>query len=295
MSRRAHPRSRGENFTARRRFASFGGSSPLTRGKLPTARDPAAWRGLIPAHAGKTGGRKIIETGGSWLIPAHAGKTRSWGVSFRGWGLIPAHAGKTLQNVEVILRTTAHPRSRGENKQMRQCLACCQGSSPLTRGKRHVRPVVGPWRGLIPAHAGKTPGLRSRTCPARAHPRSRGENGTRSDLAYVTEGSSPLTRGKHLPLDAPGDGPGLIPAHAGKTPRGWMILGCRRAHPRSRGENEALSHPKLMSLGSSPLTRGKLLRGQDRRDRKRLIPAHAGKTLPDLRFYRADRSDLGKP
>ena len=26
-----------------------------------------------------------------------------------------------------------------------------------------------------------------------------------------------------------------------------------------------------------------------------LIPAHAGKTLPDLRFYRADRSDLGKP
>ena len=26
-----------------------------------------------------------------------------------------------------------------------------------------------------------------------------------------------------------------------------------------------------------------------------LIPAHAGKTLPDLRFYCADRSDLGKP
>ena len=26
-----------------------------------------------------------------------------------------------------------------------------------------------------------------------------------------------------------------------------------------------------------------------------LIPTHAGKTLPDLRLYRADRSDLGKP
>ena len=47
--------------------------------------------------------------------------------------------------------------------------------------------------------------------------------------------------------------------------------------------------------GSSPLTRGKLQDFAARLQATGLIPAHAGKTLPDLRFYRADRSDLGKP
>ena len=47
--------------------------------------------------------------------------------------------------------------------------------------------------------------------------------------------------------------------------------------------------------GSSPLTRGKQLAVQLDCVVEGLIPTHAGKTLPDLRFYRADRSDLGKP
>ena len=47
--------------------------------------------------------------------------------------------------------------------------------------------------------------------------------------------------------------------------------------------------------GSSPLTRGKLSATRMPLHIRRLIPAHAGKTLPDLRFYCADRSDLGNP
>ena len=47
--------------------------------------------------------------------------------------------------------------------------------------------------------------------------------------------------------------------------------------------------------GSSPLTRGKLWNLVDEYGNTGLIPAHAGKTLSDLRFYQADRSDLGKP
>ena len=47
--------------------------------------------------------------------------------------------------------------------------------------------------------------------------------------------------------------------------------------------------------GSSPLTRGKQGQVATPGVVPGLIPAHAGKTLPDLRFYRADRSDLGKP
>ena len=71
---------------------------------------------------------------------------------------------------------------------------------------------------------------------------------------------------------------GLIPAHTGKTHgRGLSLLG-KKPHPRSRGENalEAIVAPA--SMGSSPLTRGKLNRGAPRDVDERLIPAHAGKT-----------------
>ena len=50
------------------------------------------------------------------------------------------------------------------------------------------------------------------------------------------------------------------------------------AHPRSRGENRRGGLYRLWDLGSSPLTRGKRLVDDDVRDRRRLIPAHAGKT-----------------
>ena len=53
-TRRAHPRSRGENAQRPRAPVLDRGSSPLTRGK----REAGAWFprrvGLIPAHAGKT-------------------------------------------------------------------------------------------------------------------------------------------------------------------------------------------------------------------------------------------------
>ena len=50
----AHPRSRGENLVCCVLWGVYGGSSPLTRGKLH--REPGRNRTcrLIPAHAGKT-------------------------------------------------------------------------------------------------------------------------------------------------------------------------------------------------------------------------------------------------
>ena len=95
---------------------------------------------------------------------------------------------------------------------------------------------------------------------------------------YAAYGSSPLTRGKlvhflssHLLIR-------LIPAHAGKTRSGIPAPGRRRAHPRSRGENNRSSRQFLPVYGSSPLTRGKPLMRAVAADRIRLIPAHAGKT-----------------
>ena len=52
---KAHPRSRGENFGAGDVRARAAGSSPLTRGKPCHQARRLHARGLIPAHAGKTG------------------------------------------------------------------------------------------------------------------------------------------------------------------------------------------------------------------------------------------------
>ena len=99
--------------------------------------------------------------------------------------------------------------------------------------------------------------------------------------ALVAIGSSPLTRGKPFGgLCVHGQG-GLIPAHAGKTTAVRQCLQSGGAHPRSRGENANRAPRYCTVTGSSPLTRGKLLRRDYRRHVRGLIPAHAGKTIAE--------------
>ena len=154
-----------------------------------------------------------------------------------------------------------------------------QGSSPLTRGKRHFQALNNLGLRLIPAHAGKT----ACECPdadgGGAHPRSRGENDAPHDDVCSGTGSSPLTRGKRLSTDGMCSWTGLIPAHAGKTSRHASASSRFSAHPRSRGENFALDSRRRAQLGSSPLTRGKQVTDGQLARLHRLIPAHAGKTL----------------
>ena len=71
---------------------------------------------------------------------------------------------------------------------------------------------------------------------------------------------------------------GLIPAHAGKTPRNRRSFPDRRAHPRSRGENRVPTVAAIAGPGSSPLTRGKPDGDVFSCVHDGLIPAHAGKT-----------------
>ena len=192
--------------------------------------------------------------------------------------LIPAHAGKTMPPTASLEAHRAHPRSRGENVGDFASGPGGQGSSPLTRGKR-----ANAHRGfltvrLIPAHAGKTWSIRCMAFCGPAHPRSRGENRSRSPPPPHRPGSSPLTRGKLSRTGSIRRCLGLIPAHAGKTI--WHVVSSPSfpAHPRSRGENgpgiPSISRPP----GSSPLTRGKRSARAGLRSWRRLIPAHAGKT-----------------
>ena len=69
---RAHPRSRGENTDDELAAGAAGGSSPLTRGKPPSTGGHRLGVGLIPAHAGKTGG-------GVYAHPCYAAHPRSRG------------------------------------------------------------------------------------------------------------------------------------------------------------------------------------------------------------------------
>ena len=196
ITRRAHPRSCGENSPQKSFVSGVTGSSPLTRGKRRRIDPVPETVGLIPAHAGTTSGSCHWHQG-SRAHPRSRGENASLGrgtplatgsspltrgkhfhrhplVSRRG--LIPTHAGKTLCPCEQGRHVRANPRSRGEN-----CWASGEvtstvgsspsrgenvengcpifhdpGSSPLTRGKQRLQELRLERLRLIPAHAGKT-------------------------------------------------------------------------------------------------------------------------------------------
>ena len=195
------------------------GSSPLTRGKLRKRLERELWRGLIPAHAGKTSaswsatasspahprsrgenhGQYFGASGVPGSSPLTRGKLEDEVAGARVGGLIPAHAGKTLRSSDEAPNQEAHPRSRGENRRARRVRAHADG--------------------LIPAHAGKTSGAASQSSGSRAHPRSRGENVADHADCIIVLGSSPLTRGKPRCTGLASCRSRLIPAHAGKTRR----------------------------------------------------------------------------
>ena len=96
--------------------------------------------------------------------------------------------------------------------------------------------------------------------------------------ALTLLGSSPLTRGKPDRLQRREQGPGIIPAHAGKTIETLAHVHNHRDHPRSRGENVNMIVCVVCDRGSSPLTRGKRIDARVFAGELGIIPAHAGKT-----------------
>ena len=233
----AHPRSRGENTVKGEFKFRDEGSSPLTRGKHIQESRCLAQARLIPAHAGKTGWAISTRSPGSahprsrgentevvallmpiaGSSPLTRGKQRRAPYKVKGGRLIPAHAGKTWSLRDAWSLGAAHPRSRGENCPFLWRVVGGDGSSPLTRGKRHSCRPLGSLVRLIPAHAGKTARGSQAHRPCWAHPRSRGENLVGLNSGPELGGSSPLTRGKQGGQVMDTTALRLIPAHAGKT------------------------------------------------------------------------------
>ena len=259
-SRPAHPHSRRENRPMTIVRPIHTDSSPLTRGKRIRLASTRSHFRLIPAHAGKTlektlarepsgahprsRGENISSRSAIWFLrgssPLTQGKRwrRRWRVSRRG--LIPAHAGKTSPVEAQSGSCAAHPRSRGENQVVPKMVPGFPGSSPLTRGKPTDILAGTLGNRLIPAHAGKTSSRCSRKDCMPAHPRSRGENHMHTAPTSAFAGSSPLTRGKLTRRRRDARTIRLIPAHAGKTYRFDPSACGHPAHPRSRGENQAI-------------------------------------------------------
>ena len=175
---RAHPRSRGEHDGSNIRIESDVGSSPLARGARRMAVTWAGVNGLIPARAGST---KCTSTpaGCTTAHPRSRGEhSRACAASScafgssplargargravpdqRAHGLIPARAGSTPWRRTHPTSGRAHPRSRGEHRDILSDMTGLQGSSPLARGARVQGQDDRPNRRLIPARAGSTVG-----------------------------------------------------------------------------------------------------------------------------------------
>ena len=103
-------------------------------------------------------------------------------------------------------------------------------------------------------------------------------------------GSPPFTRGKPAWRRVRRVDDRLIPTHAGKTGPDSNRHNAHPAHPRSRGENISPPVSPPVTMGSSPLTRGKRVSAIGFGAHPGLIPAHAGKTTAHTTAHPASQA-----
>ena len=85
------------------------------------------------------------------------------------------------------------------------------------RGKQRGVTCIKIFRGITPAHAGKTIQHFPQFFALRDHPRACGENRRARRFSMVASGSPPRMRGKLDDIIAGPDLGRITPAHAGKT------------------------------------------------------------------------------
>ena len=255
---------------------------------------------IIPAHAGQTIAPRYQQT----MCPDHPracganrqkklptprqngssprmrGKLRTRRLSGPSPRIIPAHAGQTSWVGMNISSLPDHPRACGANLSMGLPESSVTGSSPRMRGKRQRLPQPRCQRRIIPAHAGQTRALGSSPSFRADHPRACGANKRWARGVPSLRGSSPRMRGKPDLIGAGGPRGRIIPAHAGQTPTAVRFPLFPPDHPRACGANPIFSACRWTHFGSSPRMRGKPRAMNANADRVRIIPAHAGQTLP---------------
>ena len=132
--------------------------------------------------------------------------------------------------------------------------------------------------GIIPARAGFTGPLGSRSARTRDHPRSRGVYTAAATSWEVRIGSSPLARGLLVSIVMHVAAIGIIPARAGFTEPPRPDHRRHGDHPRSRGVYNIWDAFWASFGGSSPLARGLLSPAGHGAHGIGIIPARAGFT-----------------
>ena len=276
------------------------GSSPHTRGSDRVSGPGHAAARFIPAHAGISTGPSCApvaqavhprtrgdQTSYARPTPARSGSsphTRGSvleiGIVFVKGRFIPAHAGIRARALSIAAFLSVHSRTRGDQCTTLNVTDSGSGSSPHTRGS-----VRAAWRLLlrrrfIPAHAGIRNYLEFTGAGLTVHPRTRGDQSGVCSSHISTAGSSPHTRGSGASSPDRPEHQRFIPAHAGISASASRTAGDWPVHPRTRGDQNSVPASGPSMNGSSPHTRGSVMRACGELAHLRFIPAHAGIRMP---------------
>ena len=154
------------------------------------------------------------------------------------------------------VRSTVHPRVRGEHDRLLDRKVEGDGSSPRARGTFVNGLFRERYRRFIPACAGNIPLCDARRRLLAVHPRVRGEHLYGGSVNTISAGSSPRARGTS--------------SNANDFPVQTAV------HPRVRGEHGCNRKRMDWDRGSSPRARGTSGWGRDTRTRNPVHPRVRG-------------------
>ena len=292
-----HPRSRGVYVPVTVSWSVLIGSSPLARGLRADDGAQNAPVGIIPARAGFTPAGRLRPpcrpdhprsrgvysrvSSRSFLVCGSSPLARGLPSRRRGLpppgGIIPARAGFTRSSRRSWGTRRDHPRSRGVYEESRPIDPRIPGSSPLARGLLPVGVPDADRLGIIPARAGFTMSMMTRSTWKRDHPRSRGVYSPLASPRTRWKGSSPLARGLRrpsrsgrrtasdhprsrgvylIPIKNRGTDIGIIPARAGFTSPRTGPRPRTPDHSRSRGVYGGQSGEKMVGWRIIPARAG---------------------------------------
>jgi len=302
-SRPVHPRVHGELVHSWQGAQIAFGSSPRTRGTRLNSGCPRGSRRFIPAYTGNSRPGSTSRPartvhprvhGELQLLPAVVDDSLGSSPRTRGTHqrrpdrghdlrFIPAYTGNSDYASQLEQHLPVHPRVHGELVMSTRDEPPVCGSSPRTRGTRHLPDVAVLALRFIPAYTGNSRQSPSRSGRGSVHPRVHGELLILETTATSSHGSSPRTRGTpDYALLAYGT-TRFIPAYTGNSTPGSALSPGTTVHPRVHGELLSDRPRPLPARGSSPRTRGTHRDGELREALRRFIPAYTGNSRPERR------------
>ncbi len=296
----SRPRARGGGPSSTSAGASFGSSSPRSRGWSPDREDRRDEHDVVPALAGVVPGRPRRTTGRASRPRARGGGPGftglvSWRVMSsprsRGWSqrrhapergrlVVPALAGVVPRSTAGGSARHGRPRARGGGPCRASMVLVAEMSSPRSRGWSSGDHTGGSDPGVVPALAGVVPGPRGSLPSRRCRPRARGGGPSQCRSMGLPSPSSPRSRGwspDTLRYATPND---VVPALAGVVPRPGTPAATGAGRPRARGGGPNANSGVQPATPSSPRSRGWSPAQRPGRDFDGVVPALAGVVPP---------------